>query len=169
MPAKAERVFVGVGANQPGRRRVVAAALNALRKLPTNRGFHCSPLYETSPWGGVPQPDFLNAVVELKLRLDPHEALDELLGLEYRLKRRRQAETRWGPRVVDLDLLAHGDRVVQRPGLVVPHPRLAQRRFVLQPWSDLAPEFEVPGLGLVADLLRACTDAVSVTRLENGS
>ena len=107
---------------------------------------------ETDPVGYLDQPRFLNAVAALETALEPRALLDRLLAIELELGRTREGP-RFGPRTVDLDLLLYGDRVIDEPGLVVPHPRLAERRFVLEPLSELDPNLVVPGLGRVTDLL----------------
>jgi 2-amino-4-hydroxy-6-hydroxymethyldihydropteridine diphosphokinase len=112
-----------------------------------------SQLRETEPVGVVEQPLFLNGAVVLNTSLSPRELLDRLLEIERELGRVRDA--RWGPRVVDLDLLVYGDRQIDEPGLRVPHPRLHERRFALEPLLELDPELDVPGLGRVEDALAA--------------
>jgi 2-amino-4-hydroxy-6-hydroxymethyldihydropteridine diphosphokinase len=139
-------VYVGLGANLGDREQTIHLAADAIggRRLSTIR--------ETEPWGLVDQPPFLNAVAELETDLPPRALLDRLLAVEQKLGRVREGP-RWGPRSIDLDLLVHGDRVIDEPGLTVPHPRLAERRFVLEPLAELAPELEIPGLGRVQTLL----------------
>ncbi len=116
-----------------------------------------SRLRETAPWGPVEQPAFLNGALELETELEPERLLGALLDVERRLGRRRDSPTaeRWGPRVIDLDLLLYGDVVVDGPGLTVPHPHLHERRFALEPLAELAPDAVVPGLGTVSALLAA--------------
>ena len=109
---------------------------------------------ETDPVGVVDQPRFLNGAVALDTELSPRELLEALLSIERRLGRVRDG-TRWGPRTIDLDLLLYGDEVVDEPGLRVPHPRLHERRFTLEPLAELDPELVVPGAGRVSDLLAA--------------
>jgi 2-amino-4-hydroxy-6-hydroxymethyldihydropteridine diphosphokinase len=101
--------------------------------------------------GVVDQPPFLNGAAALETELSPRELLDALLEVERRLGRERRE--RWGPRTIDLDLLLHGDAVVDDPGLTVPHPHLHERRFALEPLLDLDPDLVVPGRGRVIDLL----------------
>ena len=112
-----------------------------------------STLRETEPWGPVAQPSFLNGVVALETELGPRALLDLLLGIERRLGRVRSE--RWGPRTIDLDLLLYGDTVVDEAGLTLPHPRLHERRFALEPLAELAPDAVVPGRGTVEELLRS--------------
>ena len=113
-----------------------------------------SSFIETEPWGYADQPWFLNAAAELETSLAPHELLALLLDVEQQLGRRRDADhPRYGPRLVDLDLLVYGDLVLDEPGLQLPHPRLHERLFALAPLAELAPGLVVPGHGSVATLL----------------
>jgi len=122
-----------------------------------------SPLYASEPWGLVDQSPFVNQVIGLALMGEPGELLDRLQALER--ERGRVPGPRWGPRPLDLDLLCWSDRQIHTPRLSVPHPRIAERRFVLAPWADVAPDLVVPGLSRsVADLLAACGDRSWVRR-----
>ena len=112
-----------------------------------------STLRETEPWGPVAQPSFLNGVVEVETSLEPRALLGLLLDVERRLGRVRDA--RFGPRTIDLDLLVYDDAALDEPGLTVPHPRLHERVFALEPLHELDPELVVPGRGRVDELLRA--------------
>ena len=138
--------YVGLGANLGDREAALrrAAELIGARRL--------SSIRETEPWGYADQPWFLNAVAELETALEPRALLDRLLAVERELGRDRSGP-RWGPRTIDLDLLLYGDRVVDEPGLAVPHPRLRERAFVLEPLAELAPSLEIPGNGTVQALL----------------
>ena len=107
---------------------------------------------ETDPVGFLDQPRFLNAAAAIETDLEPRELLDELLGVERELGRTREGP-RFGPRTIDLDLLLYGHEVVDEPGLRVPHPRLHERRFALEPLAELDPGLVVPGRGPVAALL----------------
>jgi 2-amino-4-hydroxy-6-hydroxymethyldihydropteridine diphosphokinase len=140
------RAYVGVGANLGDREATIRAALAALPDVVA-----VSELRETAPVGVVDQPPFLNGAAALETELSPRELLDALLEVERRLGRERRE--RWGPRTIDLDLLLHGDDVLDEPGLTVPHPRLHERRFALEPLLDLDPDLVVPGRGRVIDLL----------------
>lgn len=145
-----ELAYVGLGSNLGDR---AASLAGALAELAPRR---VSSVVETAPWGLAGQPPFLNAVAEIETRLDPHDLLARLLDLERRAGRVRGPE-RWGPRTLDLDLLLFGERVVDSRDLSVPHPRLAERRFVLEGLAELCPGRAVPGLGrTVAQLLEAC-------------
>ena len=143
-----------------GRRRSVARSSSS-GEIEGVELIAVSSLRETAPWGPVEQPAFLNGAAVLETELEPQALLEALLELERRLGRRRDEPTaeRWGPRVIDLDLLLYGDLVVDRPGLRVPHPRLHERRFALEPLAELAPEAVVPGRGTVSALLAALDDA----------
>jgi 2-amino-4-hydroxy-6-hydroxymethyldihydropteridine diphosphokinase len=138
--------YVGLGSNLGDREAAIrrAAELLAARRL--------SSIRETEPWGLTGQPRFLNAVAELETELEPRPLLERLLEVEQRLGRRRTG-LRWGPRTIDLDLLLYGDRVIDEPGLQVPHPHLGERLFAVEPLAELAPELEIPGNGTVRALL----------------
>jgi 2-amino-4-hydroxy-6-hydroxymethyldihydropteridine diphosphokinase len=140
------RAYVGLGANLGDREASIRRAAEALgaRRLSTIR--------ETEPWGYVDQPRFLNAVAELETELPPRALLDRLLEVERDLGRTREGP-RYGPRTIDLDLLLYGDERVEERGLTVPHPRLHERAFVLEPLAELDPGIVVPGIGLVSALL----------------
>jgi 2-amino-4-hydroxy-6-hydroxymethyldihydropteridine diphosphokinase len=138
--------YVGLGANLGDREETIRAAVAELPDVVA-----VSPLRETDPVGVTDQPQFLNGVAALETELAPRELLDVLLAIERRLGRERRE--RWGPRTIDLDLLLYGDEVIDEDGLKIPHPRLHERRFVLEPLADLAPQLVVPGLGGVEDLL----------------
>jgi 2-amino-4-hydroxy-6-hydroxymethyldihydropteridine diphosphokinase len=107
---------------------------------------------ETDPVGIVEQSRFLNAAAALETELEPRELLDVLLDVERRLGRVRDG-TRWGPRPIDLDLLVYADEIVDEPGLRVPHPRVHERRFALEPLAELDPGLAIPGLGPVSAVL----------------
>jgi 2-amino-4-hydroxy-6-hydroxymethyldihydropteridine diphosphokinase len=140
------RAYVGLGANLGNREGTIRAAVAQLPGVVA-----VSPLRETDPVGVTDQPQFLNGVAALETELPPRELLDVLLAVERGLGRERRE--RWGPRTIDLDLLLYGDEVIDEDGLTVPHPRLRERRFVLEPLADLAPKLVVPGLGGVEELL----------------
>jgi 2-amino-4-hydroxy-6-hydroxymethyldihydropteridine diphosphokinase len=145
--------YVGLGANLGPREITLLRAVDLLAETEGVEVRAVSQLRETAPVGVVEQPLFLNGAVALDTTLSPRELLDRLLEIERGLGRVR--DVRWGPRVVDLDLLVYGDRQVDEPGLRVPHPRLYERRFALEPLAELDPELDVPGLGRVEDALAA--------------
>ena len=145
--------YVGLGANLGGREETLRRAVELLGEADGVDVLAVSQLRETEPVGFVDQPRFLNGAVAVVTTRTPRELLDLLLGIERALGRVR--EERWGPRTVDLDLLVYGDEVVDEPGLCVPHPRLHERRFALEPLAELDPELDIPGLGRVAARLAA--------------
>ena len=144
--------YIGLGSNLADPRTQVERALRALARLPETRLARQSRLYRSAPWGHADQPEFVNAVAELQTELSPRALLDALLAIERQAGRERDA-TRWGPRVLDLDILACGDQVIDEPGLHVPHSHLHERAFVLLPLAELAPDMIVPGRGQVSALL----------------
>jgi 2-amino-4-hydroxy-6-hydroxymethyldihydropteridine diphosphokinase len=147
------RAFVGVGSNLGDRWANLGLAARALAGTPRVAVVRASRVFETAPLG-PPQPRYLNAVLELDTLLPPRALLAALQAVE--ALARRQRDQRWGPRTLDLDLLLCGDRALAGPGLTLPHPALAQRRFVLEPLGELAPGLVVPGDGrTVAELLVA--------------
>jgi 2-amino-4-hydroxy-6-hydroxymethyldihydropteridine diphosphokinase len=143
--------YVGLGANIGPREVTLLRAIDLLAEADDVEVLAVSQLRETEPVGVVDQPPFLNGTVEVETALPPRPLLDLLLEIERTLGRVRKE--RWGPRTVDLDLLVYGDEVVDEPGLRVPHPRLHERRFALEPLAELAPDLDVPGLGRVSELL----------------
>jgi 2-amino-4-hydroxy-6-hydroxymethyldihydropteridine diphosphokinase len=145
--------FIGLGANLGDRRRSIGAGVAALESTPGITVLRVSTLRETEPVGVVDQPRFLNGVVSIETRLPPRELLARLLEIEAALGRSRDTETRYGPRVIDLDILLYDDVVLDEPGLTIPHPRLHERPFALEPLAELDPDAVVPGHGRVRDIL----------------
>lgn len=143
--------YIGVGSNLEEPRAQVLRAYRALESLPATRLILRSPLYRSVPFGPVRQPDFVNAVAGVLTTLEPPELLAALRATEGAFGRPTQHQ-RWGPRVIDLDLLVFGRRRIREPGLTVPHPGVVERNFVLYPLADIAPDLDVPGLGRVAEL-----------------
>ena len=151
---------MALGSNLGDRDAHLAEALAALRATHGIQRVAASPVYETDPVGPPPQGPYLNAVIRLRTALSPTALLDRLLEIETAQGRSRGPE-RDAPRTLDLDLLFYGDRIVTCSGLEVPHPRLAQRAFVLAPLRDLAPDFVHPVLGDTIEALanRVCDSA----------
>ena len=147
------RAYVGLGANLGDRERTLRAAVDALAGEEGIVVVAVTRLRETEPIGVGEQPRFLNGAAELETTLSARELLDRLLAVEQRFGRVR-VPGEHGPRTVDLDLLLYGDEEIDEPGLAVPHPRLHERRFVLEPLDELAPSLVVPGRGAVKSLLR---------------
>jgi 2-amino-4-hydroxy-6-hydroxymethyldihydropteridine diphosphokinase len=153
--------YVGIGSNLQSPRDRVLEAIERMSALETTRVELRSQLYLTRPMGPQDQPDFVNAAVGLLTQLAARELLAELLGIERSMGRDRQE--RWGPRVIDLDLLWMVDSAIDEPGLTVPHPGVSTRNFVLYPLADIAPTIKIPRVGLVLDLKRdAGGDGISV-------
>ena len=144
--------YVGLGANLGDRERTIcrAAELIGARRL--------SGLIETEPWGYADQPLFLNAAAEVETHLPARSFLERLVEVE-RLLGRDRSGPRFGPRTIDLDLLLFGGEQLDEPGLIVPHPRLHERRFVLEPLAELDPGLDVPGRGTVRSLLAGLQSA----------
>lgn len=152
------RAFVALGGNLGDTRTYLRQALDALARLPHTRLLAVSRFYRTPPWGVREQPAFLNAAAELQTDLAPHALLDALLDIERAAGRIRDGE-RWGPRTLDLDLL-HVDGIVMHDArLTLPHPRIAERAFVLLPLAELAPGLALAGQGRIDALLAAVDTA----------
>jgi 2-amino-4-hydroxy-6-hydroxymethyldihydropteridine diphosphokinase len=150
------RAYVGLGSNLGDREHTLRRALELVEEEPGIAVVSVSSFRETDPVGYLEQPPFLNAAAEVETELPPRELLDRLLGVERSLGRVREGP-RFGPRTIDLDLLLYGDQMLDDPGLTVPHPRLHERRFVLEPLAELDPALVVPGRGPVTALLE-CLD-----------
>lgn len=157
------RAFLGLGGNIGDPERSMARALRALDVATGTRVAAVSRLFRTPPWGKTDQPDFLNAAAELHTVLEPRSLLELCLGIERSLKRVRHE--RWGPRIIDLDILLYGHREIAEEGLTIPHPRMLERAFVLVPLADIAPDLVVGG-ETVAEHLAAIdtTDVEALTR-----
>jgi len=147
------RAFVGLGSNQGDSIATLHAAIDALSRLPGTRLSSASRLYRSPAWGHTNQADFVNAVALLETELDPRALLDGMLAIERAFGRERRE--RWGPRILDLDLLLYGDSVVVQPGLQVPHPHLHERAFALVPLLEVDPDAIIPGRGPARDALSA--------------
>ena len=147
------RVYIALGGNLGDRRANLERAVELLDADPALELVAVSSLRETDPVGYEDQPRFLNGALAADTALSPRELLDRLLAVERELGRERRGP-RFGPRTVDLDLLLYGDETVDEPGLTVPHPRLAERPFVLEPLAELDPELALPDGRRVRDLLR---------------
>lgn len=147
------QAFIGLGSNLGDRQAMLRRATALLDGAAGVRVVRVSAFRETDPVGLTRQPRFVNAAAEIETTLSARALLDVLLGVERALGRERTGP-RFGPRTIDLDLLLYDDAVVDEPGLTVPHPRLHERRFALEPLAELDPDLEVPGRGPVSALLR---------------
>lgn len=157
------RVVIALGSNLGDRMDNLQSAIDALFDSPKLKFVAVSPVYETAPAGGPPQPDYLNAVLVAETTLPAHALLERCLGVEATLGRTR--DEHWGPRTLDLDLIVYGDEVSEDPELTLPHPRAHERAFVLAPWLAADPGAVLPGHGPVADLL-ATTGLSGVRELD---
>jgi len=146
------RAYVALGSNVGDRERMLWSAIHMLAFNPEVDVVAVSSFRETAPVGYLDQPDFLNAAVAIETELGSRALLDLLLSIELELGRTRDGP-RFGPRTIDLDLVLYGDEVIDEPGLTVPHPRLHERRFVLEPLAELDPGLTVPEKGSVQALL----------------
>lgn len=149
-----QRCFVALGANLGDPVATVSAAIAALRSLPDTRFIAASSLYRTAPVGLKHQPDFINGVVELLTVAPAPTLLENLFAIEARFGRQRSVRN--APRTLDLDLLLYGEEIRTDPALILPHPRLHERAFVLAPLAELAPRLVIPGHGPVSGLLARC-------------
>lgn len=160
-PGQFPLCFLGLGSNLGDRAQILTQAAARLIEQgaggksqarasvaleESSPGPGLSPIYETAPVGVTDQPAFLNAVLQLPTTLDPEELLSVAQAVERDFGRDRRRETRWGPRPLDIDLLLYEDRIMDQPGLTLPHPRLHERWFVLKPLCDLAPDLIHPVL-----------------------
>lgn len=151
------RAVISLGSNLGNRLETLQGAVDALEDTPGVRVKAVSPVYETEPWGVEPgsQPSYFNAVVVLRTTLPPSSLLERAHAVEEAFHRVR--DERWGPRTIDVDIVAYADAVSDDPVLTLPHPRAHERAFVLAPWHDVDPEAQLPGHGAVARLLEALT------------
>jgi len=145
------QVLVGLGSNLDGPARQIDIAFDLLAQVPDSDLVARSSLYRSAPLGGIEQPDFVNAAALMTTGLEPRAFLQQLQGIE-RSRGRERGDVRWGPRILDLDLLAWDGCSIDEPGLTIPHPGIALRNFVLLPLREIAAGFEIPGLGRVQDL-----------------
>ena len=157
--ACAARAAIGLGGNVGDVPQAFRFAIERLRGAPGIANVALSPLYATAPWGGIEQDRFLNAVAVFDTVLSPQELMQLLLRIEREAGRDRGNEMRWGPRRLDLDLLLHGDTVVDAEGLQLPHPRLHERAFALVPLLDTWPQAMIPGIGPARQALDALDPA----------
>lgn len=154
------RAYLGLGGNLGDPKAAFRSAIAALEGDPAIGVRSVSSLYRTPPWGKTDQPDFLNAVVEL----DTSHSAQTLLALCHQIEhdRKRVRSERWGPRPIDLDILWFGGQTIESPGLIVPHPRMTERAFVLTPLSELAPELQIQGVKVAEWADRLPNDGISI-------
>ena len=161
---KAIRAYIGLGGNIGDPAASMAAALSALDAHEGVSVVAVSSLYRTPPWGVTDQPDFLNAVAAVDTTLSARALLDLCLSIERDLKRVRAK--RWGPRAIDIDILLYGDAALDEEGLQVPHPRMAERAFVIVPLAEIAGKQDI--LGRTANMRLAALDSTGIVRMPGG-
>ena len=151
------RAFLGLGSNIGNRESYLDLAFKGLQKQSRILSIHSSSVYETSPWGLHTQPSFLNQVLEILTQYQPAALFDVIRKIERQSNRQRV--TRWGPRTLDIDILLYGNLRMRDDKLVIPHPSISSRRFVLAPLAEIAPNLWMPGFRMtVIDLLDQCED-----------
>ena len=161
MSGGARPAVLALGSNLGDRGDILQGGVDAIAGIEGVQLTHVSPVYETVPVGGPPQPDYLNAVVLADITIPAHDLLDQLHEVEAAFDRVRLV--RWGPRTLDIDIIAVAAEQSDDPGLTLPHPRAHERAFVLAPWHDADPDAVLPGRGPVADLL-AHVDLAGIRR-----
>lgn len=148
-----EAVFIGIGSNLGDPEDFVRQAIANLKHLPKSHLTSQSSLYRSEPLGDFPQDDYVNAVVKIETELEPMDLLLELQAIEQAFYRQRDPDNPWGPRTMDLDIILFGDRRIDDSHLQVPHPRFAERLFVLQPMMEITGDFYISGFGKLGYLL----------------
>ena len=154
---KTQCCYIGLGSNLGDPAAQLRLALSALDRVKGISLKRCSAFYRTRPWGRTGQPEFINAVAEISTRLDAGQLLDCLQEIEQQLGRQAD-KSHWGPRPIDLDLLLYGSEIIRTDRLIVPHPRMHQRMFVLVPLLELSANIEIPGCGPVDEFVEALKD-----------
>jgi 2-amino-4-hydroxy-6-hydroxymethyldihydropteridine diphosphokinase len=157
-----QRVFIGLGGNVGEVSATIKLALFAIDEMPQTTMRRCSRHYRTPAWGNTDQPDFINAVAECHTRLAADILLENLLELEQKFGRERSESLRWQPRRLDLDILLYGEQQIDSIGLTIPHPHMHERGFVLVPLAELAPQLQIPGIGVV----QACLEKLEVSAIQ---
>ena len=158
-----ERIYLSLGTNLGNRELNLEAARQEL--TPQVKILDSSSIYQTEPWGYLDQPDFLNQVLVVETSLSPHELLEYIKGIEQKIG--RKPSIRFGPRVVDIDILFYGDLILESRNLQIPHPMISQRKFVLLPLNEIASGYVHPVLGKTVDeLLAICPDSSKLIRAD---
>jgi 2-amino-4-hydroxy-6-hydroxymethyldihydropteridine diphosphokinase len=156
------QLFLSLGGNLGNTREIFEGAYPLIEKKIGKISVYSS-IYQTQAWGPIPQDDFLNQVLLVSTTLNPQACLTEMLAIEKEFGRERKE--RWGPRTLDLDLLYYGDMIIVEADLVIPHPRIAERKSILTPLAEIAPMYVDPVSGLTANaMLLACEDTSEVNR-----
>jgi 2-amino-4-hydroxy-6-hydroxymethyldihydropteridine diphosphokinase len=156
--------FLLIGGNDGDRKANLARALDYIEEAGCNI-LRKSALYETAPWGKTDQNDFFNQAVQVQTSLDASTLMDTLLGIEEKMGRKRLEK--YGSRIIDIDILFFNDVIIRLPGLIVPHPEIQNRRFVLAPMEEIAPDHMHPALHRsIRELLEICPDKLEVRKIE---
>ncbi|MEN6371235.1 MAG: 2-amino-4-hydroxy-6-hydroxymethyldihydropteridine diphosphokinase [Armatimonadota bacterium] len=150
------KVYLGLGSNLNDREGNISRAVEFLAENPQIDVMRVSSMYETSPVGYKDQPDFINAVVLVETALSPRELLDVVHAIEDLMGRKRTF--RWGPRVIDIDILLYGSETIDEEGIKIPHPMMTERRFVLEPLAEIAPGLMLPGGQTAAEAARSAAE-----------
>ncbi|WP_420628121.1 2-amino-4-hydroxy-6-hydroxymethyldihydropteridine diphosphokinase [Candidatus Leptofilum sp.] len=153
-----QTIYLGLGTNLGDRAANLQAAIEALAEAMVITAV--SPIYQTPPWGVTNQPDFLNLCLAAQTNLPPVDLLTFVKNLEIELG--REPAERWGPRLIDIDLLFYANQIIETEQLTIPHPRLHERAFVLRPLADIAPEFVHPRLGSTIAQLATAVDGEGI-------
>ena len=153
--------LIGLGGNVGDVRATFARAIDAICDKAAARLVARSSDYSTPPWGEASQPPFVNACIAIETALEPHALLEAMHDVERAHGRDRAKEARWGPRTLDLDLLAYDDRTIDEPGLTLPHPRLFERAFVLVPLSEIAADRRISGQTVAKALKQVAVDGIN--------
>lgn len=162
-----EQIFLGLGTNVAPKEVYLSAVKIAIEKE-VGPIVQASSLYETAAWGKTDQSDFMNQVIEIRSQLSPIEVLDTVLAIEKKMGRVRVEK--WAERIIDIDLLFYGQEMIQTPRLIVPHPFISVRNFVLAPLVEIAPNFIHPIVQQsIAELYRECPDQLAVRKIESPS
>jgi 2-amino-4-hydroxy-6-hydroxymethyldihydropteridine diphosphokinase len=161
-----QTVYIGLGSNLADPQQQLHSALHAIAAVRATRVVRHSRFYRTEPWGKSDQPEFINAVAEIETGLSARDLLDALLSIEQRAGRQRDKE-RWGPRILDIDILLYGQEIIDETSLHVPHPHMHDRAFVIVPLADIAPNLQIPGMGRIGDMLEH-VDKSTCIPLESG-
>ena len=163
--AESRRVYLGLGSNMGDRGEALRDAVRRIGQREETAMLPCSSVYETDPWGDVPQDAYLNTVAEIRTSLQPEKLLQSLLDIERDMGRVR--EVKYGPRRIDIDILFFGETVLEGTEIIIPHPRIAERNFVLIPLEELRPELLHPVMqSTVAELRALCSDSGGISKTD---
>ena len=154
--------YLGLGSNIGDSISNVKLAITKIHQIKHTKVIEESSLYQSKAWGNTNQNDFINSVIKIKTKLSPEKLLEKLLKVESGMGRVRKEK--WGPRIIDIDILLYGDSVVEKPHLSIPHPYITERKFVLIPLYELNPQLNIPNKGNLSDFI--CDDVLKNSELE---